>query len=168
MPASKKNQFVRTYQRAIYLTEKGERVQVVSDGDYVDRQGLRKLFIQGLHHKINSLGKIKEEYRESQVDLWIDGQILTAWKQRRQKTQYGLKFRTRYFKKRFFVVELQLYGRFSECSEPIVQAAAKLKDLDPYGIYQNMSEIQAQALNRKNKAIWESVKELKIIVTGIY
>lgn len=45
--------------------------------------------------------------------------------------------------------------------------SGKLKELDPYGIYQNMSEMQVQALNRKNKALWESVKELKTIVRGV-
>lgn len=170
--ATRKSQltkFVGGYKKAIAVTEQGKKVKLAWDGDNLDRQGLREWFTKGLHRKINAAGSIREYYRESRTDLRIDGQILEAWKQRRQKTQYGLKFRTRYFKKRFPVVELQLENRFcEEGSEPILQAAAKLKELDPYGIYQNMSEMQVQALNRKNKALWESVKELKIIVTGIY
>lgn len=121
---SQLTRFISDYKKAIALTEQGQKVKVTWDGEYLDRQGLRDVYLKRIHHKINVAGGIREYYRESRTDLWIDGQILAAWKQRRQKTQYGLKFRTRYFKKRFFVVELQLYGRFSECSEPILQAAA--------------------------------------------
>lgn len=160
--------FVGNYKKAITVTENGGEVKLAWDGDCLDRQGLKEWFMQGLHRKINAAGGIREYYRESRTDLWIDGQILAAWRQRRQKTQYGLKFNTRYFKKRFFVVELELQNRFCEEGlEPISQAVAKLKELDPHGIYENMSEMQVQALNRKNKTLWESVKGLKNIVTGV-
>lgn len=126
-------QFVSDYKKAIVLTGQGGKVKVVWYGSYLDRQNLKELFMQGLHHKINIRGKIKEEYRESWNDFWIDGQILAAWKQRRQKTQYGLKFKTRYFKKRFSIIELQLQNRFcQEGLEPTLLLPAKLKESDPY------------------------------------
>lgn len=105
--------FTKKYKRAVQLTKKNTKVAVNWDSGYLDLEGLRKWFICRLHYKINTKGGIRQDYRDSRTDLLRDREIYTTWIQKRQKTQWGLKFYTKYFRKRFPEVEVQMKERFT-------------------------------------------------------
>src|SRR4028118_1934159 len=104
---SRVQSFVKQYKKGIQSTNQGINVKVDWTSDYVDRQGLREWFVKGLHRKINSNGGIQLEYRDERIDIWRDCQIYTAWVQRKQKTQWGIRFHSKYFKKRFSHIQAQ-------------------------------------------------------------
>lgn len=106
--------FLKEYQRGVEATDNGIKVSVDWASDPVDRQGLRDWFVRGLHRKINWNGGVRLEYRDDRMDLRRDCQIYTAWVQKRQKTQWGLRFNTKYFRKRFPEIAAQMKERFDE------------------------------------------------------
>lgn len=110
----KLSSFITGYKKAIALTLKGRKVSITWNGDYLDRLGLREWFMTGLNHKINIKGNIRIDYRDKQSDLWVDSQIYTTWVQLQNKTQYGIQFRTKYFKKRFPQIEESMKRRFQQ------------------------------------------------------
>jgi hypothetical protein len=107
--------FLKEYQRGVETTNNGIKVSVDWASDPVNRQGLREWFVRSLHRKINWNGNIRLEYRDDRIGLWRDCQIYTAWVQKQQKTQWGIRFNTKYFRKRFSHIEKQMKDRFDEC-----------------------------------------------------
>ena len=106
--------FVKEYKRGVEATNNNIKVQVHWASDYVDRQGLRDWFMCGLNRKINWNGNVRQDYRDDRINLRRDCEIYTTWTQRKQKTQWGLRFYTKYFKKRFPQVETQMKERFED------------------------------------------------------
>ena len=106
--------FLKEYQRGIEATNNGIKVSVDWASDPVDRQGLRTWFMSGLHRKINWNGGVRLEHRDNRTDLRRDCEVYTAWVQKKQKTQWGTRFNTKYFRNRFPEIEAQMKERFDD------------------------------------------------------
>ena len=106
--------FLKEYRRGVDATNNGIKVSVDWASGAVDRQGLRAWFMKGLHRKMNWNGNVRLEYRDDRIDLYRDQQIYTAWVQKRQKTQWGIRFNTKYFRNRFPGIEAELRERFED------------------------------------------------------
>jgi hypothetical protein len=106
-----------------HLNEPGSRTVKISwDAEPMDLSEFRKDFREALNRRINSKGLDERYFREERIRLWRDQQRLNTWLTKpyhQRKTQFGLRFETRYVRDRYPHIEQAMKEDMEDWFSPV-------------------------------------------------